>query len=169
MGCVTAADWIALVQGAFLAVGAIFAVRAYSLARVANEREPRRRLLADAIEELKALALGAQVQVPGAADRIEDAAAELNYARRGLLGQRRLCPTRKRRAPADKTADHALGHDASSMDSPATSQAAGGLNRPPGASRRLEKRRGQAPPPSRRQAGSPQGLDPVPSARKSSD
>jgi hypothetical protein len=60
-----ASEWIALVQGLFLAVGAAFAWRAYRLSKVANEREPRRRLLADAIDELKALALASETYTPG--------------------------------------------------------------------------------------------------------
>ncbi len=69
---VSASDWIALVQSAFLAVGAHFAWRAYRLSRVENGREPRRRLIAEAIEELKGLALESETQVPGVGMRRSD-------------------------------------------------------------------------------------------------
>jgi hypothetical protein len=59
-------DWIALVQSAFLALAAVFAWRAYRLARTESSRAPRRQLIADAVHELKGLAAASEEYVPGA-------------------------------------------------------------------------------------------------------
>ncbi len=58
-------DWVAVAQAVALAVAAIFAWSTYRNAQVDRRRAPRRRLLLDAIEELKALAYEAEVDVPG--------------------------------------------------------------------------------------------------------
>jgi hypothetical protein len=62
---VQSSDWIALVQGAFLAVAAFFGWRAYHLARTESGRGPRRQLIADAVHELMGLAAAAEEYVPG--------------------------------------------------------------------------------------------------------